>query len=155
MFFDYMKFGEELKVANLVWSVFEEFEAPGYKQEGIDEFKNFILPENITTLCNNGQFFVLCCKNSDEIIGVIAMRDNSHISLLFVKKEYHRNGIAHKLFNIALEKCYDKDHNLQTITVNSSPCAVKIYEKMGFLKKDLEQEINGIKFTPMKFTISL
>jgi hypothetical protein len=46
-------------VTNLVWNVFEEFEAPGYKQEGIDEFKKFILPENIATLCNNGQFFVL------------------------------------------------------------------------------------------------
>ncbi|GMB01955.1 GNAT family N-acetyltransferase [Pelosinus sp. IPA-1] len=155
MFFEYMKPGEERKVANLVWNVFEEFEAPSYKQEGIDEFKSFILPENIAARCDTGQSFVICCKNSDDIIGVIAVRDNSHISLLFVKKEYHRKGIARKLFNIILEKCYNTDQNLQAITVNSSPYAVAIYEKMGFEKIDFVQEKNGILFIPMKYTMNL
>lgn len=155
MVFEDMKHGEETEVSNFVWNVFKEFEAPDYKQEGIDEFKKFISPENITIRCDNGHFFVVCCKNDSEIIGVIAMRDNSHIALLFVKKEYHRKGIARNLINIALEKCCNTDQFLQTITVNSSPYAIAIYERMGFEKIDFEQEVDGIRFTPMKFTIKL
>src|SRR6266511_2859937 len=115
LLFEYMKPGEELKVANLVWRVFEDFEAPGYKQEGINEFKNFILPENIKFRCEAGQFFVICCKDINEIVGVISLRSIKHISLLFVKKEYQRRGIARKLFEIALEKCYKTDPKLQAI----------------------------------------
>ncbi|WP_094603611.1 GNAT family N-acetyltransferase [Sporomusa silvacetica] len=42
---------------------------------------------------------------------------------------------------------------MKEITVNSSPYAVLIYEKMGFVRTDVEQEINGIRFIPMKFNI--
>jgi GNAT superfamily N-acetyltransferase len=151
--FEYMKSGEETYVSNLVWEIFKEYEAPGYKQEGIDEFNKFILPENIKIRCESGQFFVFCCKNIEEIVGVIAVRDNSHISLLFVKKEYHRKGIARKLFETAIEECRKKEQNLYAITVNSSPYTVGIYERMGFEKTDFEQEKNGIKFIPMIFRL--
>jgi len=153
MTFEDIKTGDVKEVSELVWHVFNEFEAPEYRQEGIEEFKNFISPKNIITHLKTGQFFIIGCKIDDELIGVIAVRDNSHVSLLFVKKEYHRRGIARKLFNIALKKSCSKDSTLQTITVNSSPYAVKIYERIGFESIDSEQEVNGIRFTPMKFTV--
>lgn len=153
MIFEYMKPGEENKVSTLIWNVFKEFEAPDYQQEGINTFKNFISPKNITAYCDTGKFVILCCKDNAEIIGVIALRDHSHIALLFVKKEYHRKGIARKLFKIILENSCKIDQNLQIMTVNSSPYAIEIYEKMGFEKIDYEQEKSGIKFTPMTFTI--
>jgi len=155
MFFDYMKPGEEEKVANFVWCVFEEFEASGYKPEGINEFRKFILPEKIKVCCESGKNFILCCKDMDEIVGVISIRESSHISLLFVKKEYQRRGIARRLFELALEKCCTVKPNLQIITVNSSLYAVGIYEKMGFEATDSEQEKDGIIFTPMKLTVNL
>lgn len=151
MVFEYMKSGEETEVSSLVWNVFSEFEAPDYKQEGIEKFKRFILPEQIKDNSDAGKLRVICCKNNSEIIGVIAIRDNSHISLLFVQKEYHRQGIASKLFKIATEKCCKTNPELKNITVNSSPYAVMIYEKMGFERTDTEQEINGIRFIPMNF----
>jgi GNAT superfamily N-acetyltransferase len=150
-----MRSGEESKVSNLVWSVFTEFEAPEYSQAGIDEFKKFILPEQIKTNCDSGELFILCCKNNEEIVGIIAIRGCSHISLLFVKREYHRKGIARKLLKLAIEKCCKMDPDLKGITVNSSPYAIRIYEKMGFERTDGEQEINGIRFTPMNLTLSV
>ena len=154
MRFEYMKPGEEEKVANFVWSVFKEFEAPSYKQEGINAFKNFILPETIKTQCETGEIFILCCKDMDEIVGVISMREFRHVSLLFVKKDYQKRGIAHKLFELSLEKCYTADPDLKIITVNSSQYAVRVYEKMGFEATDSEQEKDGIIFTPMKLNVS-
>ena len=38
-----------------------------------------------------------------QLCGVIAFRDFGHISLLFVKKEYHRQGIARRLFQTAVD----------------------------------------------------
>jgi len=155
MLLEYMKSGEEKKVSNLVWNVFEEFEAPSYdKQEGIDEFKKNILPAKIKECVDTGKTFVICYKENDEIIGVISVRDNSHIALLFIKKEYHRRGIARQLFKVAIEKCCKIDSDLQVITVNSSVYAVGIYEKLGFVKTNCEQEKDGIRFTPMKFTVN-
>ena len=153
MLFEYMKPGEEVQVSSLVWNVFSEFEAPDYKQEGIDEFRKFILPEQIKANRDAGKLFIICCKENNEIVGAIAIRGNRHISLLFVNKKYHRKGIARNLFENAAEVCCKANPNLKDITVNSSPYAVVIYEKLGFERTDVEQEINGIRFIPMNFNI--
>ncbi len=153
MIFEYMKPGEEGKVSAFVWEVFAEFEAPEYKQEGIAEFKRYILPEELKANSDDGTLSVMCCKHKSELIGVIATRANRHISLLFVKKEYHRQGIARKLLAKAIEDCCRANIKLCHITVNSSPYAISIYEKLGFEQTDVEQEANGIRFTPMKLSI--
>lgn len=38
MIIEYMKPEDAIQVSSLVWSTFAELEAPGYKQEGIDEW---------------------------------------------------------------------------------------------------------------------
>ena len=37
------------------------------------------------------------------------------------------------------------------ITVNSSPYAVPVYRKLGFVETDTEQLADGMRYTPMKF----
>lgn len=147
--------GEELGVASFIWKVFEAFEAPCYSQEGIDEFKTYIAPEALAARCQSGDYFVLCCLSRAEILGVIAIRDYKHISLLFVKKEMHRQGIARKLLKKAIENCRVADATIQTITVNSSRYAVEAYERLGFVKTGSEQEKNGIRFTPMQLDLKV
>lgn len=133
---------EEITEAiELAWSVFLEFEAPEYSQEGIDEFRHTLDDEKyINGLQLYGAF------ENDEIVGILAMRAPQHISLFFVKAEYHRNGIGRKLF-----ERMRKDYCLQEFTVNSSPYAVEVYRSLGFVNTDTEQVYNGIRFTPMKF----
>lgn len=147
---EYMIPEDTAKVAGLIWEVFSEFEAPGYKQEGIDEFREFIEPKNMLARCQYGCYYFICYKYLGEIVGTISVMYNRHISLLFVKKEYHRRGIARKLLDFALKVTSRAEKKVTAITVNSSPYAVEIYEKMGFEKTNIEQEKNGIKFTPMK-----
>ncbi|WP_460645598.1 GNAT family N-acetyltransferase [Lacrimispora brassicae] len=40
------------------------------------------------------------------------------------------------------------------MTVNSSPYAVEIYHKLGFVDTDTEQLVNGIRFIPMEYTFA-
>jgi len=42
-----------------------------------------------------------------------------------------------------------KDKGMTQITVNSSPYAVKVYERLGFVKTEEQQEKDGILYVPM------
>lgn len=129
---------------DLVWNVFLGFEAPEYSQEGVDEFKRYIDQQaEELTLEVYGAFF------PGELIGVIATRnEGSHISWFFVKKKHHGQGIGRKLFEHIVPLC-----DSAFLTVNSSPYAVKIYRKLGFSDTAEEQVTNGIRYTPMQYTI--
>lgn len=127
----------------LVWAVFQEFEAPEYSQQGIDEFKRTIDRQaEYMTFAMYGAF------EKDNLLGVIATRnEGSHIALFFVRKEYHGQGIGRRLFEHILSLCENS-----FITVNSSPYAVNIYRRLGFVETDTEQLTNGIRYVPMKYT---
>jgi GNAT superfamily N-acetyltransferase len=127
----------------LIWNVFNEFEAPEYSNEGIKTFEKFIHDNSAIALLEIYGTF-----DCDNLIGVIAIRSKSHIAMFFVKKQYHRKGIGRKLFEYALQNC-DSD----SITVNSSPYAVPIYRCLGFANTNEEQTVDGIRFTPMVYTI--
>ena len=82
---------------------------------------------------------------------MIEVRDNNHICLLFVAKNYMGQGVAKELLHRALEVCRKQHPGLQKIDVNSSSYAVKIYEKLGFNVIEPSKEKNGIIFVPMIF----
>ena len=134
---------------NLVWKVFEEFEAPDYSDEGVQEFKKFIVPENYIDKIIKSELLMWGCFLENQIIGVITTRPPCHIALLFVDKAFHRKGIARSLLNTVLDH-YKKTSNHTEITVNSSPYALEAYRRLGFVDTDTEQLKNGIRFIPMK-----
>lgn len=132
---------EEMKNAlDLVWKVFLEYEAPDYTEEGIEEFKKSI---NDMDWVNAREFYGAFNKN--QLLGVIATKDISHIALFFVDGKYQKQGIGRKLYN-KVELLNNKGY----FTVNSSPYAHEIYKHLGFIDTDVEQCINGLRFYPMK-----
>lgn len=127
---------------DLVWKVFQEYEAPDYSKEGVEEFYRSIHDDSYLAMLSLYGAFV-----SEKLVGVIATRsEGTHIALFFVDGEYHRNGIGKKLFQTVLSQC-----SSNRMTVNSSPYAVPVYHKLGFTDTDTEQVINGLRFTPMEF----
>lgn len=123
----------------LVWEVFLEFEAPDYSPQGIAEFRSFL------DKAEAGLNLIYYGAWSDaELTGVLAMRDE-HISLLFVRPKYHRRGIAKQLFLTMLQATPGS-----AITVNSSPYARRVYERLDFIAQAAEQVKNGIRFIPMR-----
>lgn len=137
---------------DLILNVFMEFQAPDYSIQGILEFKNFISYDNIIEKFKNNQMLFWGCFIEDKLVGVISTRNTNHICLLFVKKEFHKRGIAKKLFNVVLNESIFNENN--EITVNSSSYATDIYHHLGFTDIDTEQIIDGICFTPMKYIIN-
>jgi GNAT superfamily N-acetyltransferase len=136
----------------LVWNVFREFEACEYSEQGVATFKEFISYNSMIKRINNDEIVFWGCFIEKKLVGVIALIRKNHISLLFVLKEYHRRGIAKKLFNVLADSCRMAEE-VNTITVNSSPYAVEVYHHLGFKDIDCEQTVDGIRFTPMKYEI--
>lgn len=146
-----LKKSDVTEALDLIWSVFLKFEAPEYTQEGILEFKAFISHDPIMEKIDKGELHFWECRDHTGLTGVIAVRDLSHICLLFVKKEHHRRGIGKSLFEAAKNACMK--NGIGSMTVNSSPYAVGFYHRLGFIDTDSEKTVNGIRFTPMAYSV--
>ena len=145
---------EELsETLDLVRKVFDEFEAPYYSEEGVASFYAFIDMDNMSEQYTNGSLYFYGCFVDNILVGMIAVKDFVHISLLFVDKQYHKQGIARNLFDHIIQVCREKNPCLKVITVNSSPYAVEVYHKFGFFDVSSEQVVDGIRFTPMKLSL--
>ncbi len=141
--------GDEQRVSELIAEVFDEFIAPDYEAGGVEEFRRHIVPDDILGRHMRGESFVLLAEEAGELVGVIDIRDGSHIRLFFVRKERQGMGIGRKLFELAVDRCRHEDPGLTAISVNSSPYAIPIYESLGFIASQPEQIKNGIRHTPM------
>ncbi len=143
-----MQTGEETEVCNFVVRVFNEFIAPSYSQEGVAEFLKYVRPDALA-LRSKKNHFVWLAEAQNDIVGAIEIRDNDHVSLLFVDGSFQRKGISRELLRRALEICRRNKPELREITVHASPNSVQIYERLGFRQTNSEQAVNGIRFTPM------
>lgn len=129
------------KALKLIWDVFLECEAFNYNRRGVEEFRRFLdCKELINTFDIYGTY------DKKELVGVIGLQDKQHICLFFVKKSHQKHGIGKKLFEEILKITTGDE-----ISVNSSPCGVEVYKKLGFTITDSEQNINGIRFIPMVY----
>lgn len=142
--------GEENEVCDLISEVFNKFVAPGYSEEGIKEFYRYANSEALAARQGNNNF-CLVAEMEGRIVGMVEMRNCNHVSLLFVKER--GRGIAKELFNRALEKCITETSECLQVTVNSSPYAVSIYERIGFRVVGEEKTENGITYIPMKYFV--
>jgi ribosomal protein S18 acetylase RimI-like enzyme len=147
-----LRLGEEDAVCRLIEESFNEFVAPEYSETGVKEFFKYSNPQSLKERAEKVHL-VLLALDKNKLVGVIEIRSYNHISLLFVKTEYHNKGIAARLLKLSLESSRRANPLLDSVDVNSSPYAVDIYEKLGFERTGVEQEVNGIKFTPMKLIL--
>ena len=145
-----MEPGEEAVVVDLVLRCFDEFVAPGYVQEGVDEFHRFAraLPHR-----QGADHLVLVAADGDELGGMIEMFEDRHVAMLFVDRTFQRRGIAGELTRRALAICRSRNPQLDSLTVNAAPTAVAVYERLGFRPTEPEKTVNGIRFVPMTLAL--
>lgn len=83
------------------------------------------------------------------VAGVVGVRDADHLYHLFVAERFHGRGIAGRLWATAQRQARAQG-NPGRFTVNSSPYAVPMYERMGFVATDGPRVQDGIAFLPMR-----
>ncbi|KXL52711.1 hypothetical protein CLNEO_17320 [Anaerotignum neopropionicum] len=131
------------KALALVWETFLQYEAPDYSREGIETFQNSVInnEDYLNAIEMYGAF------EGDSILGIIATRnEGSHIALFFVDGKFQRRGIGKQLFQAILENSTTNE-----ITVNSSPFAIEVYHRLGFVDTAPEQMTDGMRYIPMRY----
>jgi N-acetylglutamate synthase-like GNAT family acetyltransferase len=123
-----------------------------FENDGLDFFLNTVNHRAIKDYMEQG-FPYLVAQSDKNIVGVIAMKDCSHMFHLFVDKAYHKKGIAKKLWQAIFDHSL-KNGNSGVFTLNSTSYALPVYERWGFSTTDKEQSRHGIRYTPMKFVVS-
>ena len=124
--------------------VYIECKDDSYSEQGIETFCNFVNNKKITK-----SFKVYGAFEGNVLKGIIATdRRKRHICLFFVDKSSQGKGIGKELMNIVVN-----NNENSYITLNSSRYGVPIYEKLGFVKIEVEKEQDGLKFTPMKLVL--
>jgi ribosomal protein S18 acetylase RimI-like enzyme len=86
------------------------------------------------------------------LAGFVAVRDNSHLFHLFVARDYHRRGIARRLWEVARAAAVARGGD-GVFTVNSSNHAVSVYESFGFVRVGPTQCVKGLYFNPMRLAV--
>lgn len=141
-------------VMDLAWKTFLEFEKDDYTTIGIENFRTFVKSSDLYKMFLKNQYKVaVACENS-KIVGMISIRNDNHISLLFVDKQYHKLGIGTNLIYYLAN--YVKHEILKNnLTVESSPYAVEFYHKLGFIDSGRQNIKSGIITTPMEKDLRL
>ena len=126
--------------------VYIESKDESYTEQGIETFSAFINNKKIIK-----SFKVYGAFENNILKGIIAIdRRKRHINLFFVDKSSQGKGFGKELMNFIIN-----NNESSYITVNSSRYAVPIYEKFGFEPTDVEQQKEGLYFTPMKLILDI
>lgn len=139
--------GEEKAVCDLVRQVFNEFVAPDYGQDGIEEFFRFANPVAMEERMQSGGF-VLLAHHADKLVGMLEFFPPDRIAMLFVAIQHQ--GIGKKLLGHAITKARAENPDLPKLAVHSSSYAESIYLKMGFSKIGNAKREHGIRYIPME-----
>lgn len=136
----------------LAWKTFLEFEAGDYSPEGIRSFEDFITDTGLKRMFQSGAYQMMTACQGKKMVGMITLRNEMHISLLFVDKAYHRQGIGRSLIEHLASYVRD-ELGKSKITVNASPYGVPFYHRIGFRDLGGERCQDGIIYTPMEYLL--
>jgi GNAT superfamily N-acetyltransferase len=140
------------RISQLVDGLAKKYIAHEFSPAGVECLLSSMRPGEIKKYIESG-FMYHIAEFNGQLVGVVGVRDNSHLYHLFVDERYQRQGIAKALWRVAIESCLLKG-NPGVFTVNSSRYALPIYERLGFIVHSGPQQSNGVIYIPMKLTIS-
>ncbi len=142
---------EELTGAlNMVWDTFTEQIAPQCTDEGIEEFWSMIDNEYYLHRMGDGSIRMWGAFDGERVVGLCAVRDFSHIMLLFIEPEYQMQGAGANLLKKAIIDCKSIDPMLLGLTVDTFPDSCCFFEALGFERRGDERMLSGMPIVPME-----
>ena len=141
-----MRSGEEPEVLALVMRGFDEYVRPDFSDEGVAEFarsaRSFVVE-------HPAGHAITVAESAAGLLGMIDLRDGSHVSLFFVEAAHQRRGVGAALLDAVIAR----HPEATAITVNSGPSAVSAYRALGFTATAPEAEVNGIRYVAMRMEL--
>jgi GNAT superfamily N-acetyltransferase len=134
---------EAAAIAALVEPVYARFLAPEYDEQGRRVFTNYIAADAIADRLRTGSRGWVVEAPDGQLVGFIETA-RRHIHLVVVHADWHNRGLARRLIATATA-----DFGSGIVTLNASPYALPIYERIGFRVTGPQVVRNGVIATPM------
>lgn len=139
------------RISQLLTTLVNKYILPTCSKEGGQLIVNSMAPICILSYLDLGyEYHVAELKG--ELIGVVGIRDNSHLYHLFIAESQQGKGLSRQLWEHARDVCLANGNQGQ-FTVNSALNAANIYLKFGFIPDINEnngiREKFGVKDMPM------
>ena len=144
--------GDSESISKLICKLSVKFITTEFSSQGREFLLSTMTPDTIEKHMQSGYRYHVAEMGS-KLVGVVAVRDNTHLYHLFVAEQYQRQGIAKKLWQLAMEECLSNG-NRGEFTVNSSEYALGVYKHFGFVAQPGSRVRNGVVFFPMKLKLN-
>lgn len=138
-------------ISELISGLSAKFITGKFSPAGRAHLLSTMTPQAIEKFIQSGYRYHVA-EMDDRLVGVVAVKDGKHLYHLFVAEQYQRQGIAKKLWQLAMEECINNE-NTSEFTVNSSEYATDIYERLGFVARPGPRVKNGVVFFPMSLQV--
>jgi len=135
-------------ISTLITPLAEKYIAYEFTDEGRRRLLRSMTPDAIRGYIAKG-FRYHVAQESDDIVGVVATRDDSHLYHLFVAERSQGRGLARKLWQVARQACLEA-RNPGEVTVKPSRFATGFYAKLGF-RREAEDTHAGVVAITMRF----
>ncbi|MDP9902949.1 GNAT family N-acetyltransferase [Variovorax ginsengisoli] len=116
---------------------------------GAEGFLLSLEPEGIARNIGAPELDYYVGTAAGQLMGVVAVRDRTHLFHLFVGQPFQRGGVARALWS-HVKKGYGWPSASVATTVNSTPSAVSFMSAWGFTRSGARVETKGIAYVPMR-----
>jgi len=140
------------EIRNVVLCAGEIGRSEDFDDQGWSKFISHMEPDLIRSRLQSNELLTFCYDCKGVIKGIITIKNYETVNQLFVLPEFHRQGVARKLWEFARDICI-ANGNIGRFQVRSSSLAVPVYESFGFVQTGSRDTQDGVSFTPMMLNL--
>lgn len=140
-------------VCHLAAHVFTANIAPYFDAQGVAEFLQYLAPHELVKRLHH-EHSVWVAEHGGQIVGMLEVRHDNHITLFFVDQSHQGQGIGRQLLATVTQACQSRNPALTELSLHATPNAVAIYQRLGFTPTAPEQTERGMRFVPMTLQLA-
>ena len=144
--------GDEKNISGLITPLMKKYVFPTIEAAVHDIVIDSVSEKSIKNYLSENHQYMLAIKDGSKLVGVIGMRDKSHLLHLFVCESIQGSGVSRMLWE-AMKKEILAGYDIEQFTVNSAVNAQPVYLSFGFLETQGIRNRSGMIDIPMVLNI--
>jgi len=128
-----------------------------FTEDGWELFQRLFGEDCQRQLLRNKHYYFLVAEHHGQIIGMLALKDVSHVFQFFISTAWQKKGVGATLWKHYLQTIktgeLSKKH-FNTITVNASDFGRGFYLKLGFEITGKRQMKKGVCINPLCYSLN-
>ncbi|NRF12696.1 GNAT family N-acetyltransferase [Vibrio coralliilyticus] len=139
-------------ISELITPLTDKYVCPTCEESFRTVLLGSMAPDKIREYQESDYRYHVAEKSDGTIVGVIGMREETHLYHLFVSDDYQGQGLSRKLWETAMSDAKTRVE-VTSFTVNSAVNAEHVYLNFGFKRINGVRNRCGMVDIPMKLTL--